>query len=236
MEYMMKRLFTIIAVVLMSVTAAQAQRFGVIGGFTSSYTGIDGKNAIANLKNVSLWHAGVAYNHEIGPFFAIQPQLMYQMKGANAYQTITEGTYKDAINSFQSQTGFLELSVGLHAGIDVLVARPYFLFEPFVGYAVYKGKDTFSQVGEKVADGSITNADVNAALNSVKNGLEFGFGVGGGITFLGHFQVSVQWFMNLGNLYDGGKIDGTDIADNLKTYYKDFKNYHGIKVTAALFF
>ena len=178
----------------------------------------------------------MAYNHEIGPFFAIQPQLMYQMKGANAYQTITEGTYKDAINSFQSQTGFLELSVGLQAGIDVLVARPYFLFEPFVGYAVYKGKDTFSQVGEKVADGSVTNADVNAALNSVKNGLEFGFGVGGGITFLEHFQVSVQWFMNLGNLYDGGKIDGADIADNLKTYYKDFKNYHGIKVTAALFF
>lgn len=233
---MMKRLFTIIAVVFVSVTAAQAQKFGVIGGFTSSYTGLDSRNAMANLKNVSLWHAGVAYCQEIGPFFAVQPQLLYQMKGANAYQTITEGTYKDAINSFQSQTGFLELSVGLQAGIDVLVARPYILFEPFVGYAVYKGKDTFSQVGEKVANGSVTDADVNAALNSVKNGLEFGFGVGGGFTFLEHFQVSVQWFMNLGSLYDSGKIDAAAIAQDVKTCYKDFKNYHGIKVTAAIFF
>ncbi len=232
----MKRLFTIIAVVLLSASAAQAQRFGVIGGFTSSYTSIDTKDAMANLKNVSLWHAGVAYNLEVGPFFAIQPQLLYQMKGADAYKTITEGTYQNAMNSFQSSTGYLELSAGLQFGIDILVARPYLLFEPFVGYAVYKGKDTFSQVGEGVANGSITDADVNAALNNVKNGLEYGFGIGGGITLLEHFQVSVQWYMNLGNLYNDGKIDSAQIANDVKTYYKDIKNYQGIKVTLGLFF
>ena len=189
----MKRLFTIIAVVLLSASAAQAQRFGVIGGFTSSYTSIDTKDAMANLKNVSLWHAGVAYNLEVGPFFAIQPQLLYQMKGADAYKTITEGTYQNAMNSFQSSTGYLELSAGLQFGIDILVARPYLLFEPFVGYAVYKA-------------------------------------------LLEHFQVSVQWYMNLGNLYNDGKIDSAQIANDVKTYYKDIKNYQGIKITAALFF
>ena len=161
---------------------------------------------------------------------------LYQMKGADAYKTITEGTYQNAMNSFQSSTGYLELSAGLQFGIDILVARPYLLFEPFVGYAVYKGKDTFSQVGEGVANGSITDADVNAALNNVKNGLEYGFGIGGGITLLEHFQVSVQWYMNLGNLYNDGKIDSAQIANDVKTYYKDIKNYQGIKITAALFF
>ena len=232
----MKKLFSIITIALVSASVASAQHFGVIGGFTSSYTSINTKDAMANLKNVSLWHAGVAYCQEIGPNFAVQPQLMYQMKGANAYQTITEGAYKDAMNSFQSSTGFLELSVGLQVGIDLLVARPYFLLEPFVGYAVYKGKDTFSQVGEKVVNGSVTDADVNAALNNVKNGLEYGFGVGAGVTVLDHFQVSVQWYMNLGNLYNNGKIDSAQIADDVKTYYKDIKNYQGIKVTAGFFF
>lgn len=231
----MKKIIAIVALALGFATAAHAQ-FGIIGGFTSSATTINTKDAMANFKNVSLYHVGVAYRFEIGPFFAVQPQLVYQMKGANLHQTIVDGTYQNAFNSFQSKTGYLELGANLQLGFDLLVARPFVLFEPFVGYAVFKGEEVYSKVGEGILNGSVTDAELNAALNTVKNGFEWGFGVGGGVELFGHVQLSVQWFMNLGNLYNQGKFDGNAKLETVKNSYADIKNYQGIKVTLGVFF
>lgn len=234
-EDIMKKLFVIIAAALVSASVAQAQQFGVIGGFTSSSTGVNTKDAMANLKNVSLYHVGAAARWELGSIFAIQPQIAYQVKGANLHKTITEGTYQNAANSFQSKTGFIELSAGLQAGVDLLAFRPFVLVEPFVGYAV-TGTENYDVIGEGLVNGKIPYDEIDAAVADVKNKLEYGFGVGGGVQVLDHFQVTVQWFMNLGNLYNGGKIDSAQIEDKVKTYYKDIKNYQGIKVTLGLFF
>lgn len=224
----MKKIIAIVVMALGFATAANAQ-FGIIGGFTSSSTGINTKDAMANLKGVSLYHVGIAYRFELGSFFAIQPQLLYQVKGADLYQTIADKSYDQVSRSF-SKTGFLELSAGLQLGVDLVAVRPYLLFEPFVGYAVVKGQESFADIHiEDVAS-------VEKAVSSVKNGLEYGFGVGGGLMVLDHIQISVQWFMNLGNLYNGQQIDAAQIADNVKTYYKDIKNYQGIKVTLGIFF
>ena len=48
----MKKIIAIIALALGFATAANAQ-FGIVGGFTSSSTSIDTKDAMANLKGVS---------------------------------------------------------------------------------------------------------------------------------------------------------------------------------------
>lgn len=231
----MKKIITIIALALGFAASANAQ-FGIVGGFTSSSTSVDTKDAMANLKGVSLYHVGVAYRWEIGSFFAVQPQLAYQMKGANLYQTITDNSYQDASRSFQSSTGFLELSAGLQAGVDLVAIRPYFLFEPFIGYAVYKGQENYDVIGSGIVNGTITHEDIDAAVLNVKNGLEYGFGVGAGLMVLDHIQFSVQWFMNLGNLYNSAQIDAAQIAENVKTYYKDIKNYQGLKLTLGIFF
>lgn len=224
----MKRIIAILALALGFATAANAQ-FGIIGGFTSSRTGINTKDAMANFKGVNLYHAGIAYRFEIGSFFAVQPQLIYQTKGADLYQTISGKSSDQATRSF-STTGFLELSAGLQLGVDLMVFRPYLLFEPFVGYAVFKGQESYSQV----APADIPQ--VESVIKGLKNGLEYGFGAGAGFVLLDHIQISVQWFMNLGSLYNGQQIDASSMAAEVKTYYKDVKNYQGIKVTLGIFF
>ena len=231
----MKKLFTVFVAALFGAVMLNAQSFGIVGGFTSSSTGVDTKDAMANLKNVSLYHVGAAARWELGSIFAIQPQLAYQVKGANLHKIITEGTYQNAANSFQSKTGFIELSAGLQAGIDLLAFRPFVLVEPFIGYAV-TGTENYDVIGEGLVNGTIPYDEIDAAVTEVKNKLEYGFGVGGGVQILDHFQVTVQWFMNLGNLYDNGKIDANEKLNTVKESYKDIKNYQGIKVSLGFFF
>lgn len=231
----MKRLFTVFAAAILGIVSLNAQSFGIIGGFTSSSTGIDTKDAMANFKNVSLYHVGAAVRWELGNIFAIQPQLAYQVKGANLQQAIAGNDTQSIANSFQSKTGFIELSAGLQAGIDLLAFRPFVLLEPFVGFAV-SGQENYDVLLEGVVNNTTSPEQINAAANEVKNKLEYGFGVGGGVQILDHFQVSVQWFMNLGNLYDNGKIDANEKLTAVKESYKDIKNYQGIKVTLGFFF
>lgn len=231
----MKRLLTVFAAALLSAVMLNAQSFGVIGGFTSSATGIDTKDAMANFKNVSLYHVGAAVRWELGDIFAVQPQLAYQVKGANLHQALVDNNTQSVVNSFQSKTGFIELSAGLQAGLDLLAFRPFVLVEPFVGYAV-TGTENFDQVATGLVGASASREDVDALVNDVKNKLEYGFGIGGGIHVLDHFQVTVQWFMNLGNLYNNNQIDAAQIEQSIKDSYKDIKNYNGLKVTLGLFF
>lgn len=232
----MKKLFTVFAAAILSAVMLNAQSFGVIGGFTSSSTSINTQDAMANLKNVSLYHVGAAYRIEMGSFFAVQPQLVYQVKGANLHQAVVDGSADEVTNAFYSKTGFVELSAGLQAGIDLLAFRPFLLVEPFVGYAVTGDENYDKIVNSAVSNQEIPYEEIDAAVANVKNKLEFGFGIGGGVHVLDHFQLTVQWFMNLGNLYDQGKIDADAKLAKVKDSYKDIKNYNGIKVTLGLFF
>ena len=102
-------------------------------------------------------------------------------------------------------------------GIDLLALRPYFLFEPFIGYDL----------------GALNrlNGEVNQVLNEAKNKFEGGFGVGGGIELVNHIQISVQWFMNFGKLFNGNKLNNTDWSR-----LTNLNNYQGVKITLGLFF
>lgn len=217
----MKRFVTLLAVLLASVSVAHAQ-FGVVGGFTSSYTSLDNKT-LDNIKNVSLFHAGVAYKIKMGPLFALQPGLSYQMKGATMQEMISSVD----ISTLNTKSGFVELSLGAQLGVDLLVFRPFLLVEPFVGYQVYSYTD---------CGGSLSLADCQAYLNDAKNKLEVGFGVGGGVELLNHLQLSVQWFMNAGQLYSDEQLNADAIRSVVASNYKDIKNYQGIKVSLGIFF
>ena len=161
----MKKLLTVLAVTLLTATLAQAfpGKFGVVAGYTSSATNI--KDATNDFKTASLWHAGVAYKLVVGPV-AIQPSVTYNMKGT----TIDNVDYK---------TGYLEASAGVQLGLDLLVARPFLVAEPFIGYQIYGNE---------------------AALSDITNKLEYGFGVGVGADVFNRIQLRIQWYKNLGAL------------------------------------
>ena len=226
----MKKILTIMAVALASMGIAHAQ-LGVIGGFTSSKTSLDSEDLIANAKNVSLYHVGAAYRVNCGGGIVVQPALTYQVKGAALNEIVTSSN----LGSLETKTGFLEFSTGLQLGLDLLVFRPFVLFEPFVGYAL-TGSETLS-VATPADETRISMEDINKSLNDAKNRLEYGFGVGGGVELMNHLQITVQWFMNLGQLYNDDKLDGEVILSAVRTAgVNDIKNYQGIKVSAAIFF
>lgn len=217
----MKKLFLTIALALLTFTAANAQ-FGIIGGFTSSSTKLPkGTNWSAEVKNAPLWHAGVAYKIGMGPFFTLQPQLVYQTKGSKV---------NDGARDFKSQAGFVELELSAQLGLDLLMLRPFIMLEPFIGYDVTPGE---------ILNGSITGIsfdEVNKYLRNAKNKFEVGFGVGGGIEVMRHVQVSVQWFMNAGKLFNEDKLAADTVMKAIATNYKDINNYQGLKVTVGIFF
>lgn len=217
----MKKLFLTLTLALLTFTAANAQ-FGIIGGFTSSSTKLPkGTNWSAEVKNSPLWHAGVAYKIGMGPFFTLQPQLVYQTKGSKV---------NDGLRDLKSQAGFVELELSAQLGLDLLMLRPFIMVEPFIGYDVVPGE---------ILNGSITGAsvdEVNKYLRNAKNRFEVGFGVGGGIEVIRHVQVSVQWFMNAGKLFNEEKLAADSVMKVIATNYKDIKNYQGLKVTVGIFF
>ena len=205
----MKKILTFV-VLMASTFAAQAQ-IGVMGGFTSSSTTVNTKEIMENAKNISLYHAGVFYKFNIGAGFVVQPSLAYQMKGASLSQNIEGKDVKVAAQSIDTKTGFIELSAPVQWGLDLMLFRPFAFVEPFIGYGITAAKD-------------------------VKNKLEWGFGVGGGVEIAGHLQLSVQWFKNLGTLYNDGKIDGEAVLTTFKDNYKNIENYTGVKVTLGILF
>ena len=218
----MKKILTLLVAVLATASVAHAQ-FGIIGGFTSSKTSIDTKNISENIKNVSLFHAGIAYKVKLPLGFAIQPALTYEMKGANLEQvkSINEG-----LSSLSTKAGYIQLGAGIQWGIDLLVARPFLLVQPFFGYQVTGS--------EKLNVLNSSGEEYNNFFKTAKNKLEYGFELGGGVEVVKHIQVSVVWFKNLGYLYDGDKI--TDVGAAVIDAYKDTKNYSGIKVSVGIFF
>lgn len=205
----MKRLILCAALVLATFASANAQ-FGVIGGWTSSKAHIDG-NWKPDVKSMSLYHVGVAYKIKIGPLLAVQPELSYQLKGGNLKS--------DALN-LSSRGGFVELGLGMQLGLDLLLVRPFFVFQPFLGYQVYGNEDVSTPFYSK-------------ELALAKNKFEGGFGIGGGLELMNHFQITVQWFKNIGQLYDGNKVDATVFE---WSGIKDIKNYSGVKITLGMFF
>ena len=218
----MKKILTLLVAVLATASVAHAQ-FGIIGGFTSSKTSIDTKNISENFKGVSLFHAGIAYKVKLPLGFAIQPALTYEMKGANLEQvkSINEG-----LSSLSTKAGYIQLGAGIQWGIDLLVARPFLLVQPFFGYQVTGS--------EKLNVLNASGEEYNNFFKTAKNKLEYGFELGGGVEVVKHIQVSVVWFKNLGYLYDGDKL--TDVSAAVIGAYKDTKNYSGIKVSVGIFF
>ena len=209
----MKRILVFAVAILATAAVANAQ-IGIFGGFTSSNTTVDKNTAKDDFKNVSLFHAGVAYKFDVLPFLTLQPGLGYQVKGAKVANMNSAKT-----EDFKLKTGFIEASCGVQLGVDLVAVRPFALVEPFIGYAI-KGTEVWDSTSKEATKES---------LKQFSNNMEYGFGLGGGIEFLDHIQLSVQWFKNLGTL-------GVDKANIKADELKDVKNYQGIKVTLGLFF
>ena len=75
----MKKILTLIVALVATATVAHAQ-FGIVGGLNFSKTDIKVSSFIEEAKNVTLYHAGVAWKMKLPLGVAIQPELTYQVR------------------------------------------------------------------------------------------------------------------------------------------------------------
>lgn len=220
----MKKFVFAAAVVAATVfcTDASAQRYnsarvGLMGGFTSSSTSIKD----ADSKSVSLYHIGVTAEIPLLGGFAIQPGLLYQVKGMSA-DKFNSSTFSESIGSLETKVGYLEVPVQVQWGLDLLAFRPYVFAEPFVGFRL--GQSTKGEVADKLKDN----------LKKV----EYGLGVGAGVD-VWRLQLSVKYFWNFGKIYDkDGNVGpiGETVSDKVKDAVNNGNNFNGVMVSAAFFF
>ena len=108
---------------------ADGIHYGVVGGFTSSGTNIKDFSP----KHIALYHAGITAKFNLGIGFAIQPSLIYQVKGVKLSDMQLGDEF---VHQFDYKLGYLELPVNIQWGPDLMAFRPYAFVEPFIGYAV----------------------------------------------------------------------------------------------------
>ena len=212
----MKKLIVIVASLLIAVSA-HAQ-LGVIAGVTSSQTKFKDLDAANEaIQAATQYHVGLTFKLGFGNFLAIQPSVIYNVKGAKVN---TLGDLSD-IADFDYKNGYLEVPVQLQVGMGLGdLARVYAIAEPFVGMQLT------SEMLEKTKDLS----DVDFAEK-----LEYGFGLGAGIELIKHVQVSVRYFWNLGGVQDSQVNSAAAALDLLKDTASS-KNANGVMASVALLF
>ena len=200
----------IIAIAALFVALSANAQIGVVAGLTSSSTNVEA--AVADIKNVNQYHVGITYKIGIGNMLAIQPALIYNMKGTQlgdiAGLDVVDVDYK---------TGYLELPVQVQLGFGIgSIARVYGFAEPFVGYAI---TNQVQGLGDTVKN-----------WDNVKNRLEYGVGLGAGVELFRHLQVSVKYFWDLGDVY-GADITFGDVTKDIAT-----SKCNGIAASVAFLF
>ena len=223
----MKRILSAIAVLfaamVFAVTAsAQKPRVGVLVGFTSSNADVSQFDA----SSVSLYHAGLAFNFPLGIGFAIQPQLLYQVKGASLDEIHT--VQDIGSQSMDLKVGYFELPVQVQWGPDLVAFRPYAFLEPFIVLGV-------NMTSDYTANGKVLDEVSNAFKDVNMSRFEYGLGLGGGLE-IWRLQLSLKYFWNFGSLSsDGHKVD-SPIGRTVTEAFKNKKNFNGLTLSAALFF
>ena len=226
----MKKFFAVIAVAFASVVVANAQ-IGLVAGVTSSTAKIDKENIENNMSGIDQYHVGVALKLPLPLGFAIQPELLYQIKGADlkeTYDKLGSGAEIET-SSWNTKSGFAELGIGIQWGLDLVAFRPFVFAKPFVGYMI-NGEGEYNGAADVLKEGT------DKYLEDAKNKLEYGFSVGAGLELLEHFQLSFEFFNNLGQMFDEGQFNKDKATEAVVNNYKDLENYSGFKVTLGFLF
>ena len=185
--------------------------FGVLGGASFS----SAKPEDWKVTNLVQYHAGITCCINLPLGFAVQPEVLYHVKGSNV--PLGESSKLDYA------AGYVEVPVSLQWGPDLLVMRPYFELVPFVGYAV----------NNRYRQDDLTAKNDWAGLQR----WEYGLGLGAGVE-VWHFQISARYNWNFGSMFDA-KQEITDVdafVNKMKGGISDKTNFGGVTLTLAVLF
>ena len=196
----------ILAIAALALAVSAYAQVGISAGLTSASATLE--DAAKDVKGgaVNSYHVGLTYKIGIGNILAIQPAILYNVKGSNFDVT------KIGDTKLNFKTGFVEVPVQVQAGLGIgRIVRVYGLAEPFVGYAI---------TNEVSASGAIAAAsEPKKTWDNVKNR---------------HIQVSVKYFWTLSDLYGTKDVNLDSIISGLGDI--NAKNVNGISATITLLF
>lgn len=200
---------------------AQGVKFGVIGGLSTAKT--DAKSFKTSTDKHGL--GGLAVRIPLAAGFAIQPGLVYHVKGAALDKY--KGNQEDMPSSMDTKAGFLEVPIQIQWGPDLLAFRPYVFAEPFIGIGVNAMSKTRGEDVHKIK--SFKNACMQQS--------EYGLGLGAGLE-VWKLQLAVRYYWNFGSLYHAknGDQPSNDVAKTMKAAFHGGKNFDGVAITLAYFF
>ena len=229
----MKKLFVALTALLLGV-AANAQ-VGVIAGVTSTTTDINAARDALKAGDITLYHIGLTTKMDLGAI-ALQPSLIYNVKGTQLSEATAGGDY-----TADFKTGYLELPVQLQIGLNLGGFRPYVFAEPFVGFAITNEftKNFETAIGTETETSDASNQWENIGTD-VKDRLEYGVGAGVGIDLLNSLQISVRYYWNMGQLYNGeaNKFQGSTVGEATNVLLDTMKSQQctGLMASVAFFF
>lgn len=230
----MKKLFVVLAALCLGV-AAYAQ-VGVIAGVTSTTTDLSAAKEALKAGDITQYHVGLTTKLDLGAI-ALQPSLIYNVKGTQLSEVYDDGSSYTADFS----TGFLELPVQLQVGLNLGGFRPFVFAEPFVGFAI---TNEFTKQFETAVGTETESSDSSTQWDNIgddiKDRLEYGVGAGFGIDLLNSLQISVRYYWNMGQLYEGDSTKFKDTPTNavINGAIDTMKNQKctGIMASVAFFF
>ena len=210
----MKKLFVIIAAVLVTSVAASAKGgFGVTAGINTNSTKVQDIQTAPRTG----YNFGLTYSLDLPLGFSVQPSVVYTHKSANL--SITGLGVLDALvsNKVFQNVGSLNVPVSVQWGPNLIVARPFLDITPYIGYTVSNNIKGMA-------------GDVKSVLEGEKS-LDYGVGLGGGIN-VWKLQAIVRYNWSFGTM---GNLEGfTELElGDLKTADRV---YGGISVNLAYFF
>ena len=211
----MKRFLMVIALCVMtfwSSTDSIARGFGVTAG--ASFVNVnDVKSGLT-----TGYHAGLTYKFDLPLGFAIQPSVLYHVKGSMVENAVANGSPLDL------KTGYVEVPLSLQWGPDLILFRPFLDVTPFVGYAVNNTIKTEALNALEV----VTKNDWDGFS---MNRFSYGLGLGGGIE-VWRLQFICRYNWNFGPLFDA---DGALNVQPVNELFKD-KNFGGVTLSLAFMF
>ncbi|MCR5004139.1 MAG: PorT family protein [Bacteroidales bacterium] len=194
---------------------------GVIAGLTSSST----KSSDWTADKINQYHAGLTYKIGLPLGFAVQPSVIYQLKGATLDKYINGSADQTTLDT---KIGYVEVPVQVQWGLDCGMLRPYVFGEPFIGFGVKNE----------------TSVTVDNVVTTVKNkwdeaGIdrwEYGLGLGVGVE-IWKLQISGRYFWNFGSLTDDeGNVNSDTVKETVVSAFQDKKAFNGVAVSVALIF
>jgi hypothetical protein len=159
--------------------------FGIIGGLNFSKLALGDGNALENAKNRTAFAGGGFFTLGLGRIFAIQPELLFSMKGtraSNPTQNFTTGDLTLKMDYFE-----IPLLLKGYIPISNPNLRPNLFVGPAIAFLVN------CRVGEDVIGGTRDCANGGPTIKSTDTSIMFGVG----LDFLNSFTAQVRFDMGL---------------------------------------